>query len=40
MRGYVWRGYWHAFKVNFKQATKAWLGTLLILFVVFGEDGC
>ena len=23
--GYVWRGYWHAFKVNFKQATKAWL---------------
>ena len=32
--GYVWRGYWHAFKVNFKQATKAWLVQLIILIVL------
>ena len=35
--GYVWRGYWHAFKVNFKQATKAWLVQLIILIVLL-ED--
>ena len=35
--GYVWRGYWHAFKVNFKQATKAWLGQLIILIVLLGD---
>ena len=35
--GYVWRGYWHAFKVNFKQATKAWLVQLIILIVLLGR---
>ena len=35
--GYVWRGYWHAFKVNFKQATKAWLVQLIILIVLLGD---
>ena len=35
--GYVWRGYWHAFKENFKQATKAWLVQLVILIVLLGD---
>ena len=33
----MWRGYWHAFKVNFKQATKAWLVQLIILIVLLGD---
>jgi len=35
--GYVWRGYWHAFKVNFKQATKAWLGGGYNTYRAFGR---
>ncbi len=29
-RGYIWSEYWHAFRVNFKQSTLAWL----IIFAV------
>ena len=35
--GYVWRGYWHAFKENFKKATMAWLVQLVILIVLLGD---
>ncbi|MGN0396093.1 MAG: YesL family protein [Coprococcus sp.] len=33
----VWKGYWKAFKANFKQATKAWLVVLAIFLLMFGE---
>lgn len=36
-KGYVWSGYWSAFKSNFKQATKAWLIMLLIIIVVTSD---
>ena len=35
--GYVWRGFWHAFGSNFKQATKAWLIQLVIIIVILGD---
>lgn len=37
-RGYVWREFWHAFKVNFKQSTVVWL-ILLAASIVLGADG-
>lgn len=36
-RGYVWSEYWHAFRINFKQGTLAWL-LILLLTVVLGVD--
>ncbi len=33
----VWKGYWKAFKANFKQATKAWLIVLGIFALMYGE---
>lgn len=33
-RGYLWSEYWHAFRVNFKQATLAWLVVLAALAVM------
>lgn len=35
--GYLWRGYWKAFKENFKQSTILWL-LLLVLGVFFAAD--
>lgn len=37
-RGYVWQGYWSSFISNFKQATCAWIGIVLV-FIVFAADG-
>ena len=34
-KGYVWSGYWSAFRSDFKQATKAWLIMLLIIIVIY-----
>ena len=36
-KGYVWSGYWSAFRRDFKQATKAWLIMLLIIIVVTSD---
>lgn len=36
-KGYVWSGYWSAFRSDFKQATKAWLIMLLIIIVVTSD---
>lgn len=33
----VWKGYWKAFKLNFKPATKAWLVILVIALVMYEE---
>lgn len=33
----LWRGYWKAFRSNFKDATKAWLVVLVIAFIMFVE---
>ncbi len=33
-RGYLWSEYWHAFRVNFKQATLAWLIVLATLAIM------
>ncbi len=35
--GYVWSGFWGAFKSNFKQSTKAWLIQLVIIVVLLGD---
>ena len=35
--GYITRDFFKAFKVNFKQATKAWLVQLVILIVLLGD---
>ena len=35
--GYVWSGFWGAFRSNFKQATKAWLIQLVIIIVLIGD---
>lgn len=35
--GPVWKGYWKAFKDNFKQATKAWVVVLLFLVLLYVE---
>ncbi len=33
----LWKGYWKAFKSNFKDATKAWLVVLLMLAIIYLE---
>ena len=36
-RGYVFRNFWGAFKLNFKQATGIWM-LLLLIYVILGAD--
>ena len=36
-RGYAWKEFFHGFKINFKQATIAWL-ILLVLYIITGLD--
>lgn len=33
-RGSVWKEFWNAFKLNFKQSTEVWAGILLIYIIV------
>lgn len=35
--GYIWQGFWKAFKENFKQATIIWIG-MIIVATVLGVD--
>lgn len=32
--GYMWKGFWKAFKENFKQATKIWLVFLAVISII------
>jgi uncharacterized membrane protein YesL len=33
----IWKGYWRAFRANFKQATQAWLVVLVIVGILYVE---
>ena len=36
-RSSVWREFWHAYKTNFKQATKLWLVFVVIFTILIGD---